>query len=160
MAAVIAYRRARRGNRQNIRRCRVFRDRTHPLEVFDDQKVYRKFRFHRQAIFELTDEVSDVLEYPAQRKGSLPPLLQVLVALRFYAIGTFQNAVGDLIGVDQSTVSRTLTRVTDAFLALSRRYIKMPTKRQATASKVKFYNMQRFPNVHQRILQYCHSSLF
>jgi hypothetical protein len=92
--------------RRNLRRNRVFRDRVNPLEDYNDVKLYKKFRFTRNDILELTDMVRDAIRYGAERKGSLTPVLQVMLTLRFYATGTFQHTVGDLLGVDQSTVSR------------------------------------------------------
>jgi hypothetical protein len=144
MATAIAFCEYRRRLRRRLPKIRIFRDRTHPLEVFDDAKVYKKFRFPREAIYELTDEIEQEITYPAQRKGCLTPVLQVLLALRFYANGSFQHVVADLIGVDQSTVCRTVTRVTNALFRNSRRHIKMPTQAQANASKAKFFAMQRF----------------
>ena len=50
--------------RPRIRRCSIFRDRTHLLEFFcgpfeelSDAKVYQKLGFYRQDIFELTEEI-------------------------------------------------------------------------------------------------------
>ncbi|KAK7502994.1 hypothetical protein BaRGS_00005620 [Batillaria attramentaria] len=85
--------------RRNFRRNRVFRDRRNPMDEFTDDKLYKKFRFNRRDILELTDSVADSIEYLAERIGSLTPVLQVLLTLRFYATGTFQSAVGDIIGV-------------------------------------------------------------
>ena len=45
-----------------------------------------------------------------------PPLFQVLILLRFYARGAFQDMDGELIGDDQLTISHTLQRATDALL--------------------------------------------
>ena len=45
------------------------------------------------------------IEFVLSRKGSLTPILQVLLTLRFYATGTLHNVIGELLGVDQSTVS-------------------------------------------------------
>ena len=104
MAAVI-YLRYR--NRRAIRRNRISRDRTHPLglEIYNDEQIYTKFRFYRHLILQLTDEVGNEMEFVLSRKGSLTPILQVLLTLRFYATGTLQNVIGELLGVDQSTVS-------------------------------------------------------
>ncbi|KAK7505119.1 hypothetical protein BaRGS_00003689 [Batillaria attramentaria] len=93
MAAAIAFAFYQRRQRQRLS---IFRDRTHPLEVYDDSNVYKKFRFSRRAILELTAEIEHELEYPARRTGALTPVLQVLLTLRYYATGTFQNTVGDL----------------------------------------------------------------
>lgn len=111
--AAIFYRRYRA--RRNLRRNRIFRDRSNPFDKFDDVELFRKFRFRRMDIIAITDSIQDELAHP-NRRGALTPLLQVLVALRFYASGTFQDVCGELIGVDQATVSRTITRVTDAFV--------------------------------------------
>ena len=103
MAAVI-YLRYR--NRRAIRN-RIFRDRTHPLEMYNDEQIYTKFRCYRHLILQLRDEVRNEIEFVLSRKGSLKatPILQVLLTLRFYATGTLQNVIGELLGVDQSTVS-------------------------------------------------------
>ena len=144
MAAVVIM---RYRNRRAIRRNRIFRDRTNPLDVYNDDEIYKKFRFHRQAILDLTDGVQQHIEHLLARQGSLTPVLQVLVTLRFYATGTFQNVVGELIGVNQSTVSRTVTRVTDAFLRYMNEFIEWPDQQTADANKAKFFGMNGFPNV-------------
>jgi len=36
--------------------------------------------------------------------------LQVLLTLRYYATGTFQSVMADMIGISQSTASRAITR--------------------------------------------------
>ena len=134
-------------NRRALRRERVFKDRTHPLEIYNDEQVYRKFRFYRQFIFNLAKELRDDIEFPLP-SGSLTPVLQVCLSLRFYATGSFQTVVGDLIGVDQSTACRTITRVTDALMLRVRDWIKMPTQEEADRQKQTFYAMTRgFPSV-------------
>ena len=132
MAAVI-YLRYR--NRRAIRRNRIFRDRTHPLEIYNDEQIYTKFRFYRHLILQLTDEVRNEIEFVLSRKGSLTPILQVLLTLRFYATGTLQNVIGELLCVDQSTVNRIVNRVTNAFLRRMNRFIVWPDQRKADANK-------------------------
>lgn len=136
-----------RRRRRAMRRNRIFRDRTHPLEEFTDTKIFQKFRFRRQEIFDIVDSVSDDLEYVLPRKGSLTPVLQVLLALRFYATGAFQDVVADLIGVSQPTVCRAVSRVTDALLRQASQWIKMPTRREAQQNNENFFAMKRFPKV-------------
>ena len=43
--------------RRNLRRNRIFRDRRNPLEIFDDTKLYSKFRFRRHDILRIVDEL-------------------------------------------------------------------------------------------------------
>ena len=48
-------------------------DGTHRLEKYNDDKVFKKFRFHPYAILELTASVEDELAYVVLRQGSLTP---------------------------------------------------------------------------------------
>ena len=129
-----------------LRMNRIFRDRTHPFEAFDDEKLFRKFRFRLHDIIGITDDIERDINI-ANRSGSLTPLLQVLVTLRYYASSSFQDVCGELIGIDQSTVSRTVTRVTVAFLRQVPNYVRLPNQRQADRTKAKFYDTNGFPNV-------------
>ena len=133
--------------RRSRRREKVFGDHTHPLEEYNDDLVYKKFRFHRQFIFELAEEVSQDIQFSLPRKGSLTLVLQMCLALRFYSTGSFQSVVGELIGVDQSTACRTITTVTDALMPRVRGWIKMPTQAEANRQKQKFYAMRAIPSV-------------
>ena len=104
------------------------RDRSHPFEKFDDVELFQKFRFRRLEILAITDSIRNDIEL-ANRRGSLTPLLdlQVMVALRLYASGSFQDACGELIGIDQSTVSRTIPRVTEALLRQIPNWVQAPS---------------------------------
>eukprot|EP00745_Piridium_sociabile_P037868 TRINITY_DN69115_c0_g2_i3.p2 TRINITY_DN69115_c0_g2~~TRINITY_DN69115_c0_g2_i3.p2 ORF type:complete len:110 (-),score=7.55 TRINITY_DN69115_c0_g2_i3:1065-1394(-) len=98
--------------RRQLRRNRIFRDRMNPFDLYDDHELFRKFRFRRQHIWELTNEVEG--EIRLQNRGfTLTPLQQVLVTLRYLATSSFQDVCGELVGVDQSTVSRAVSRVTN-----------------------------------------------
>ena len=133
--------------RGNLQRERIFRDRTNPLEIYDDVELHAKFRFRRIHILSILDDFRDAIEYPVTRQGSLSALLQVLIALRFFATGCFQNLAGEMIGVDKSTASRAIHRVTDAMVNLMHRWVVMPTQHQADRQKVKFMRIAGFPNV-------------
>ena len=51
-----------RRQRQLIRRNRIFRDRTHPFEVFDDTMIFKKYRFRRADILDISREIEgDIL---------------------------------------------------------------------------------------------------
>ena len=63
--------------RKQIRKNRIFRDRLNPFDIYDDDQIYRRFRFHRPQIIHIVDMVKDTIEFPLKRKGSLPALLQV-----------------------------------------------------------------------------------
>ena len=129
-----------------LRMNRIFRDRSHPFEAFNDEKLFRKFRFRRQDIIAITDDIERDINI-ASRSGSLSPLLQVLVTLRYYASGSFLDVCGELIGIDQSTVSRTVIQITEAFLRQVPNHVRLPNRCQADRTKAKFYDTNGFPNV-------------
>ena len=124
----------------------IFRDRSHPFEAFNDEKLFRKFRFRRQDIIAITDDIERYINI-ANRSGSLSPLLQVLATLRYHASGSFLDVCGELIGIDQLTVSRNVTQITIAFLCQVPNHIRLPNRRQADRTKAKFYDTNGFPNV-------------
>ena len=83
-----------------------------------------------------------------EKKVSSQKCIYNITGNRFCATGTFQYvAVGELIGVHQSTVSRTIARVTDALVARLHIEIKMPQSRyDADITKVKFFASTALPN--------------
>lgn len=70
-----------------------------------------------------------------------------MLTLRFLATGTFQSVVGELFGVEQTTASRTINRVTKAIVRLMPKYVKLPSQQEADIMKAKFYEKASFPNV-------------
>ncbi|CAN7946163.1 unnamed protein product, partial [Ixodes hexagonus] len=89
------------------RRCR---DRLNPLEHFNDGKFLVRYRFTKSTVVSLLQCLP--LEASESNRGlPLSPMLQLLVALRFYGAGTFQVVTGDLVNVSQPTVCRVIERV-------------------------------------------------
>ncbi|KAJ8359248.1 hypothetical protein SKAU_G00157730 [Synaphobranchus kaupii] len=72
-------------NEQAFRRERIIRDRSNPLDVYDDTELVERFRLNRRDLFELIDELSPELRHASDRNAALSPALQTLMALRFYA---------------------------------------------------------------------------
>ena len=96
----------------------------------------------------LEDIIGHRLERPTNRNQSLTPRQQILIALRFYASGNFLQVIGDTFGIDIATVSRVVTKVTDALFDLKDQYIKFPTTdADIRNTKIGFYNLRRFPGV-------------
>ena len=129
------------------RRVPLYRDHFHPLDEYDDVDLFERFRFRRGDIARITDLLREDLQFAYMRKGALEPELQVLVALRFYATGSFQIVVGDTVNVNKSTVSRTLHRVSAALCARAREHIRLPDQRGADAQKRLFVRMGLDPGL-------------
>lgn len=137
----------RRINERAFRRERLIRDRTNPLDIYSESELIERFRFGRQALFELIEELSPQLQHLSDRNSALSPALQVLIALRFYANGAFQNTMGDMINVHRTTACRAIRRVSLALQRLLRNYIHLPTQEEAARTKQDFYLKSGIPGI-------------
>lgn len=134
--------------RRNFRRQRILRDRTNPFDVYGDVELFARFRFRREDVITLVDLFGDELEHPLPRGGSLPPLMQVLVALRFFATGGFQRTIGDLFKIDRRTVARVIDRFSSVLSRRLGEFVRLPvSQREADVMKDRFYQIAGFPNV-------------
>ena len=97
----------------------IFRDRNNPLDYLPEEDIIQRNRLTRQLILQVSDMVRDNIETPTNRSSPLSVSLQVMVALRFYATGTFQSVVGDIHMKSKASVSRNR----DNFPQMSRIYI-------------------------------------
>lgn len=80
------------------------------------------------------------------RSRELRPITQLLIGLRYYALGSFQLAIADFIGVSISTVHRVLKRVSIAIANLATQFIRMPkTRSERLQAANQFYDIAKFP---------------
>ena len=135
----------------NIRRRR---QRTYRLRdfltnnTFTNEEIRDRFRFSRQGIRFLANLLRNDLQRPTRRNHALSVETQVLIALRFFACGSFQQVVGDSVGVDKSTVCRVLPKFCRALNAKRRQFINFPTTNaEKRIIKQGFYEMSGFPSV-------------
>lgn len=82
------------------------------------------------------------------RNNAVTPVQQLLIALRFYATNGFMITMGDYGGMDKSTVSRIVVRVSEAIASLAPIYIKLPqTQEEILRAQRNFFNIAAFPRV-------------
>jgi DNA-directed RNA polymerase specialized sigma subunit len=91
---------------RDLRRQRIFRDRSSPLHCYDDTDIIARYRLDRRSIMEIIDALEISLGRPTRRSESLSTTLQIFAALRFLASGTQQRVIGDTIGISKSSVCR------------------------------------------------------
>ncbi|XP_071944610.1 putative nuclease HARBI1 [Antedon mediterranea] len=134
-------------DRERPRIERIFRDRTHPLDAYNDDELYRKYRFPRAEILMLTDLIINHLRQ-SNKNHSVPPVLQVCTALRFYATGVMHNVSGDIAGIHESTACRIIRKVSLAFEAKLRQYVTFHNNNhEIMRAKIGFHEKAGFPNV-------------
>ena len=115
--------------RRAMRRERVFRDRRNPLDIFDDAELVKRYRLSREGIMATTDIVAPDIEHPSRRYFALLPSQQVLIALQYYATGTFQYVVGDPLQVSQQTSWCVIHCVTNSLAEKIGDYVQFPDAR-------------------------------
>lgn len=125
--------------RRKTPRPRVFKDRSNPLEELPADEVFRKYRFRPDTILFIVGMFFEDLVHPTLRNSPLPPLLQVLAALRFVATGSFYNLVGESLGVAKSTTGRAARYVCRLLAGKAGNYIKFP--RDVSSYKSRFFEI-------------------
>ncbi|CAH0730250.1 unnamed protein product, partial [Brenthis ino] len=80
----------------------------------NDDLVQVWFRVSKNVAKWLTQRLQSWLKPPTPKNKAVSPVQQVLIALEYYACGSFQRCVGDTAGVHKSTVSRIIYRVSRA----------------------------------------------
>ena len=107
---------------------RVFRDCTNPFEMCSEEEFKQRFRFKKQIVHLLLHVISSDLEHGLPNNNNfIPPILQIAVALRFYATVHFRITDGYLISISQPSVCRIIERVSRAIAERKAQFIKFPT---------------------------------
>jgi hypothetical protein len=117
---------------------RVFRDRLNPLDYMGDEELLRKYRLGRPLILELCNELQNSLERPTRRCHALPVSMQVTLALRFYATGSFQSVLCDSHGVCEMSVSRSVHSVSSHLATMINQHVIFPMTETAEVHKTAF----------------------
>ncbi|KAG0433728.1 hypothetical protein HPB47_019630 [Ixodes persulcatus] len=123
------------------------RDRENPMERYNDGQFLARYRFTKETLRELLAMLP--LQVSADNRSlPLPPMLQLLVTLRFYGAGAFQIVTGDLVNVSQPTVCRTVGVVTRLIARhLFKELVHFPDASQLNTVMREFFKMARFPGV-------------
>jgi hypothetical protein len=107
----------------------------------DDGELRKRYRFSKASILYILAIVERFLIRSTRRSQSVPPMLQLLTALRFFATGSFMRLVGDSTGLSESSVSRCVIRVAKALVSAAKDFIRMPSASQTRITKEKFYRI-------------------
>ena len=134
-------------NRQ-LRRERVFHDRTNPMELFDEHDFYERFRFTKAGVTYLCNLLQDDLSPVCSRSHAISLPMKICTALRFCATGSFQMLVGDTNSISQPSVSRIVNQFITAMAGKTENFIIFPRMNfEITRLKQGFYGISSFPNV-------------
>ena len=131
--------RHRRRYRQRVVHNRLV-DRENPLEMMPETEIFKRFRFRPDTILFIVGLLEPILKRDMLRSRALPPLLQVLVTLRFLATGGFYSLIADTFNsVSAPSVCRAVGDVCRGLCQIARRFVRMPTGARAEETKQQFY---------------------
>lgn len=132
--------------RRQLRRERLFRDRLHPLDKFDDFELKKLFRFDRNNLIALICSLEKYLQPRAYRNNPMTAAQKVCSCLNYLAGGTYQRTLAALCGVDQSTISRNNWIVLKTILRVHNNSI-IAFPADLTETKTSFEAYCRLPNI-------------
>lgn len=116
------------------------------VECWDDYDFIRRFRISKNSFAQVLQLVKPDLDYTQERSRYITSSVQLLIALRFYALGSMQFAVADFAGVSVASVRRILLRVSEAIARHRRTFVRMPeTEAELRKASIDFYSLARFP---------------
>jgi hypothetical protein len=128
---------------RNRPRIKVYRKRLDPMTFYNDKAFFDRYRFTKEFVLWLTNQLRRQLEPIDTRGKSLTALEKVLIALRFYATGCFHIVSGDLLRVSASSACRCIRQVSFAIARLRKRYISMPDNREIPQIANEFKQLSR-----------------
>ncbi|KAJ1113222.1 hypothetical protein NDU88_001476 [Pleurodeles waltl] len=117
------------------------------LLTMEAQHVIVTYRFDHATIRELCTQLEPDLMPPIRNPTGIPPDVQVLSVLHFFASGSFQTTVAMASGMSQPMFSNVFSRVLSALLKHVRRYIIFPEVADLPTVKDDFYALGHIPNV-------------
>ncbi len=81
------------------------------------------------------------------KKVLSPSILQIMVALRFFSSGSFQEVLSNTVGISQSSVSRIVFNVSRALSRMVKNFKFPSTEAEQILIKHKLFEIAAFPNV-------------
>lgn len=113
----------------------------------DDKKFILRYRFSKEVVLKILEEIDHRLEYPTDKNKPLSPIQQLLLTLRYYATGSFQLVTADLNNVSKSTVCRYIKKVSETIASMRQKYIQFPHGQEMNHVMRNFYDIAEFPGV-------------
>ncbi|XP_036343191.1 putative nuclease HARBI1 isoform X2 [Rhagoletis pomonella] len=136
-----------------LSRSRVPKRRTHGKRIdffrkYDENIFNRRFRLSKESFLYVLTKIEAKIRSSSERNCPLSPTEMLLLALRFYASGSFLISIADFCGVSVATASRVVNKVSNAIASISKDFIKMPnTSTEIENANTSFHQIAKFPKV-------------
>lgn len=121
-------------NEQTTRRRKLnkfFYRKYDPLQEHNEKEFRAKYRMTKASFRRLNAAVSPLLSESIDNRGNPTPAdIKLLIALRFYATGSFHYFNGEVIGFCASHVCTVVSEVSEAIASLLPAYVKFPSRQE------------------------------
>nr|XP_046468097.1 uncharacterized protein LOC124212257 [Neodiprion pinetum] len=98
---------------------RYIRDGENPFGFYSEQEFKRRFRYSKDNImYGILPRIKAALVRANNRGLPIPPVMQLLICVRFYAAASFQLVNGDLMNISQCAVSTIIHRTCRRFIGI------------------------------------------
>ncbi|XP_066596517.1 putative nuclease HARBI1 [Prorops nasuta] len=95
--------------------------------MYNENEFLKRYRFSKYStIYGLLPLVEDDLKKINNRGSPIPPIIQLIIALRYYATNNYQIVSEDLVGIRQQSVCNVVFRITNLIASFFRKYIYFP----------------------------------
>ena len=103
-----------------------------PVKEHNDKEFRAKYRMTKRSFSRLNQIVSPLLPQATDTRGrrGTSPETKLLIALRFYATGSFHYFNGEVVGFSASHVCNVVSEVSSAIASLLPAYIKFPSPQE------------------------------
>lgn len=116
-------------------------DAQNPYELYDEYEFKSRYRFDKDTVlYGILPKIHDGLAKVNHHGLPIPPELQLLVCLRYYATASFQQPLGDMMQISQPTVSRIIFHVSCLLASLILDYIRAPRDPEACKENHQLFN--------------------
>ncbi|XP_063217353.1 putative nuclease HARBI1 [Bacillus rossius redtenbacheri] len=135
---------------ENVARApkRYLRNMHDPFEVYRDREFQMKYRFSKNVVRDVLYPYVEHMEKLDKRGLPIPAIRKLLLSLRFFATGSFQQVCGDLDGISQTTAAGAIKDVTEALASQLRHHVRLPrTDAEMNFAMQHFFDIAGFPGV-------------
>lgn len=138
-------RRSRRQFLLNFIPQKRLKDYQNPLEKYNAADFKQRYHIFKETAVFVIELIKSDLQAPIKRGAAIPPAVQFLLVMRYYATGTTQLVLADLDGTTQPNVCHLIKRVSNAIAKHCRTFVRWPTFQEAEVVREGFFRLAGFP---------------
>ncbi|XP_066593221.1 putative nuclease HARBI1 [Prorops nasuta] len=117
------------GQLQHSRRPRIIRERINWYEIYDGKDFKCRFRISKDLVGMVLSRIEQKIVHNSERNNAIPPIIQLIVTLRFVASGSFLISVADFCGISIASAQRIVHKVLMSIAEMYNEFVKFPSDR-------------------------------